>query len=736
MSIEYEIYRKEIIDFLRTVSIKFDLFAEIMARRVEVETGVAIISPEQNPYYQNLCGMYSVLDTPIYVTTVETNEQVLFDKNLFVNYPKTAELYKIPSIEYEILCQKYPDQVGLIKSIIYPAKDLDTVISAENFSLLAYDSSLLHTNERESLLGALRDVLDYIHYRWYIADYSYEEMYPITFMGMVWALLPQVLLAQRVRNLKTSQVHPMHIWEYLISRGLKDYRDILNDKQALFLYRNMEYLLQNKGKKSNLEILASNLLKDLQVSLVGKTILQQTTTHVEECRHIPEFLSEDVVRFGLNEQYEETEAESMQKILYRIQAEGYYPNLSPEIIESTEEKFGETELNIVPTRLLELKKHVIYKPYEQLLVRFLFDSFIYVLSKNRLGYRLRFTDPNVNLVVDISLEEAVALFQYAHHKDLGLEIEDIPIFYFTHTPYRETKPDLKDLPQYYTFEGNTYMMSSIVDVKGAVQDIYFDSKTYFSTEEFQEVLSRQFAALIKHVESLRTSGNLLYHRAFNHLYKNFIVQERIDLDLVDSPNYSTWIESNEQIKNLVSAYNDLPDSRLYWSLLCDQLVDKLIPTDNEFFRKYTSFNQDKTALYNGLKKLFIQLCSYRLTFLETDRDKITFITSPHMCCGDIDSENTDSSFLALPGVDISAYSYDEDKIDLTIFDGPGVLESTTSTDDVTSFLPGAQLSHVGSVEDLTVLDDFITIKDHQGGVAETTTFIAFGSRSYISIEQS
>lgn len=736
MSIEYEIYRKEIIDFLQTVSIKFDLFAEMMAKRVEVETGEILISPEQNPYYQNLCGLYSVLDSPIYVTTVETNEQVLFDKNLIVNFPKTAELYKIPSIEYEILCQKYPNQVGLIKSIIYPAKDLQTVISSSNFSLLAYDSSLLHTNERESLLAMLRKALDYIHYRWYIADYSYEEMYPVTFMGMVWALLPQVLLAQRAMNLRTSQVHPMHIWEYLISRGLKDYRDILNDKQALFLYRNMEYLLQNKGKKSNLEILASNLLKDLQVSLVGKTILQQTVSGFEECRHIPEFLSEDVVRFGMSEQYEESEAENIQKILYRIQAEGYYPNLSPEIIESTEERFGETELNVIPTRLLELKKHVIYKPYERLLVRFLFDSFLYNLSQKKLGYRIRFTDPNVNVVIDISLEEAVALFQYAHHKEFGMEIEDIPIAYFLYTPYRSVKPTGSELPKYYTFEGSEYLMSSIVNVKGVVQDIYFDNRTYLSNEEFQEVLSRQFKALVKHIESLRTSGNLLYHRAFNHLYKHFLIQDQIDLDLVDSPNYSTWIASNEQIKNLVSAYNDLPDSRLYWSLLCDQLVDKLIPTNNNFFRDYTSFNQDKSVLYNGLKKLFIQLCSYRLTFLETDRDKMTFITSPQMCCGDVDSENTDASFLAMPGVDISSYSYDEGQIDLTIFDGPDVLESTTSTEDVIPGIAGAQISVVGSVEDATILDDFITIRDTKDATEEAVTRIAFGSRSYVSIEQS
>lgn len=734
MSVEYEIYRKEIVDFLQTVTIKFTLFADIMAKRVEVETGTQIFTDAQNPYYQNMCGLYSILDTPIYVTSIDNGQEVLFDLNLKTNHPKTAALYKIPSIEYDILCQKYPNQIGLIKSVIYPVKDIQTAIDAENLSLLAYDSSLLHSNERESLISALRQTLDYIYNRWYIADYFYEEMYPIAFMGIVWAILPQCLLAQRVLNLRTSFVHPMHIWEYLISRGLKDYRDVLNDRQALFLYRNIEYLLQNKGKKSNLEILAQNLLQELQVSLVGKTILQQTTDKVDDCIHIPEFLSEDVIKFGSSEQYEETVAESMSQILYRVNAEGYFPDISAETVQAMELKFGETECNILPTRLLELKKAILNTPYERMLIKFLFDSFVYHLSKGHLTYRIRFTDPNLNLPLDLSVQDALAIFQYAHYKEVGIELIPTPISHFTTSVYKDTKPLLNTLPQNIHFEGTTYKMTSIVDVSKTTNDIYFDDGPYNSTEEFLNIMSVQFATLVSHTESLRHSGNLLYHRALNKLYKSYLVQDKIEFSLIESSDYNTWIESNDQIKALITGYNDLPNSHLFYRTLCDMIIDKIIPTDNELFAKYTSFNQDYTKLYNGLKRLFIQLCSYRLTFLETDRSQVTFIVSPQKCVATVDAE--DDLRCHLPATELGIISKPEEinYTDLTSFDAVDILEAITNINDITPITVGVPMEMTVLDSGIIFSDNLLDIKQMSDLTDMIATPIVTGSRNFNFLE--
>lgn len=737
MSVEYKIYRKEILNFLQTVSIKFDLFADMMEDRLRKEKGIVINSQYENPYYQNLCGQYSIFDTPIYITTIETGEEVLFDVNLKDTYPKTAALYKIPSQEFDILCQLYPNQIGLIKSIIYPAKNLSTVINASNLSVVAGDPTLLHNNERESLLTTLDRTLDYILERWYIADYIYEETYPVAFMGIVWAILPQALLAQRIANLRTNNVHPMHIWEYLATKGLKDYRDILNDKQSLFLYKNINYILQNKGKKATLELLADNLLKDLQVSLVGKTILQQTTTRKEDCITVPEFLSEDIVKFDTSEQLEETAAESLSQIIYRISNEGYYPDVNADMIVEKEVRFGETEFNIIPTRLLELQKAVLNTPYEKVLVKFLFDSLIMYYAKNKLNYEIKFVDPNLNLPVTLSIGDTLALFQYVHYKEVGIEVTPSPIIHTISTAYVLNKPTLESFPKYFQFEDTKFLLTTIVDTESVLNDIPFSNNTtYFTQESFLTHLGLQFKTLIKHIETIRTSGNMTYIRALDYLYKESLLEEDIyTIELIPFDNYQTWISSNEQINSLISGYDRLPNSKLYYKQLCDILINLLLPTVNDLFRTYTGFNQDHSIFYNKLKKLFIQLCSYRLTFLETDRSTLSFITTPHMVIGNIDGLHTDVSSLPIPELSIVSSSTDSHLIDLTVFDGVTVQEMYTDITDSNYIKHGEDFTQIESnTSDIIFTEDLITIKGFDDIEDTSVTSLSTGSSVFTFIE--
>ena len=171
LSVDYTVYRKEVINFLQTVSIKFDLFAEQAQRNAESNAKTIHMSDldgRNNPYYLNLAGQYSELDDPIYIIPVEEpylldddgkqilddnglpiENKVLLSREILDKYPKTANIYKIPNIEYENLLLKHKGKEGLIKSIIYPAKDLDTVLSARNLTVLAYDSSLLEEDEKD-----------------------------------------------------------------------------------------------------------------------------------------------------------------------------------------------------------------------------------------------------------------------------------------------------------------------------------------------------------------------------------------------------------------------------------------------------------------------------------------------------------------------------------------------------------------------------------------------------------
>lgn len=657
LSVDYTVYRKEVINFLQTVSIKFDLFAEQSQYKAESNARTIHLSDldgRNNPYYLNLAGQYSGLDDPIYIIPVEEpylldddgkqildkdnqpiENKVILSRETLEKYPKTASIYKIPNIEYENLLAKHKGKEGLIKSIIYPAKDLDTVINARNLTVLAYDDSLLEEDEKDSLILAMTNFLDYIHDRWYVHDFKYEPAYAITFMGMIWNMLPSVLLTQRIRNLRTAQVHSMHIWEYLDSKGLGEYKAILTRKQAVFLYRNIDYLIHNKGKKTNLVILAENLLQDLYLTLVGKSVLQETNTANNpessgygSCITYPEFVNDEVTGNLSLEVLDEDKKQSMNEILYKMYLEGYYPDyLQDGNIEKMEEKFGLSTQNYLPTRLLEFVKDTINTSELCFLTEFLVDSLMYNWSKGTLVYRLKFLDKNVQQELNLSIGDAIALLYYAHHRAFGDDPVYLPTRYTSRICYPTIKP--RSLPKTYTFHEFEYNIESIINTKSILSDINFDNGPYIIQDKFMVMLANQFSALSKHNSQIKNNVNTIYQRAMEYFYSFLTVRETFDLSLSQYANYKSWIAGTNGIAEFIEEYNKLDNIQDRYQELCDTLWNLLLPVENmSIFDDFTGGEKDNTYIYQGLKNLFTQLCSYRLFFLETDRKRASFISPP------------------------------------------------------------------------------------------------------------
>lgn len=362
MSLIGNIANKEIYNFLRTTSIKNSYFADQSKSR-HIRSSVASVVPENRlPYYRHMAGEYilkeaiaaevhnpktgsvitqtypntskvfdsqgvqsvdmrntliyndvdGVFDEMMYVTSLDTQEEIPFTlENLHAEYAleegathtKTLEAYKLPSRYYELLCERYPRQVDLIKAIVYPvqkARDvtaselnmysmnstpipsltmrrIDALIEEENFAIVGYDSSVLEDRERRSLLAAMNDLVTIVRTRWNVPEYAYEENYATVLWTMLWCILPIALIAQRYSNIKTPFAHSSHVWDYLISKGLESYKGYLNDDQTQFLYKNIGYILQCRGQQKVTNLLIDELLADAGLNIKCKTIALNTT---------------------------------------------------------------------------------------------------------------------------------------------------------------------------------------------------------------------------------------------------------------------------------------------------------------------------------------------------------------------------------------------------------------------------------------------------------------------------
>lgn len=649
-SVKHTLYRKELLNYVNSLNIKFSPYAEMVKNTIYERDGVDIKVDIENPYYLNLAGMYSSYDTMMYIPCIETNTNVPFTMENLKKYPKTASLYTPGSEEYVKLCNEYPNSVGLIKCIIYPAKSLEAVLQAEELSILNQDESFLQENERESLVNTVNEFISYMKYRWFVYDFNFENQYPLVFMGTLYSLIYAVLEVQRITNLHTDACHINHVWDYLIANGLGDYETVLSQRQARFFYRNMRYLRQHRGQLSNLEILADNLLKDLKVDLVGKLFLQQNKDETKECITIPEVLSEDIKVYTANTYIDVNTVDTIDSTLRRLYIANEYPKYSLSDSEKVTTKFSRTTQNTLPTRLLEFRKYTIDAAHRNYASEFLFDSLYYKVANNKVDYLISFKDTNSAIQCTLHVREALALIHYLCYKrymftqnpDVPETIDPVilkdapekgvPVYLPTNAnvrlPYLLYKPDNDKQNLTYFFNGFKYRMDTIVDVDTVLKDIPWSDSIYTSPKALMLSLEEQFSALKKHTDSTNLSSSLLYQRAFAHFYKKLVYQGIIKLDLI--PGYTTyqeWFDSNKNIKELIKTYENLNPFDALHNNLMDTIIGKILPVEYaSSLGTYLGTALDDTDLYDAFKKLFIEWTSYDLTYLDTDRSITESIT--------------------------------------------------------------------------------------------------------------
>lgn len=613
---QIEVYRKEIFDFLRTVSIKFEPFSYTLGGEYMEQHGYTDFNDVWNPYFQNLCGEYAYYDTPIYVYAIEDNKEHILTKEFLSLYPKTAAMYRIPNIEYSTLCKKYPKQEGLIKSIIYPAKDIATVIAAPNLSLLAYDASLLHIDERESLISELNSFLSMVKTRWWVPEYCYENLYHLSFWMLLWQTLPNVLLAKRIDNIHTPAVHPFHIWEYLISHGIGDYRDILSDNQAKWLYRNLPWILKNKGKNNTLIELAKNLLTEMRIHMGGVTIKPNTYESTDTCLPIPELIVNQIETDTILSQM------TLGQLLSKIEAVKLTPTTDADERVEIANMLATTDKDKLKTKYVEFVRKNTDTKWEKLLIEFLFDSFMYRFVNGDLRYKLRYTDSVMGGGYSLYVEDSIALLYYALHKQFGTEVSHLPTSVSTRICYHRNRPNVNNLPKSFRILGKEYYIKSYVDVEGLTDSIPYYPRVFLSHDEYLEFVSSQFRCILVDVLNVHSSGHRLYHEAMSYLYGHLLVNKRHENISFGSNiiTYSDLRAKNTDIDTIIDYYDSSVDVKENYRILANTLMSGLFPLSNHRFTSLIGVSSYEKKIYEGLRSLFVQLCSYNITFLDTDRD--------------------------------------------------------------------------------------------------------------------
>lgn len=623
-----DMYQAEISNFLRTVTIYFRPMSEILNDYLSVYVDTNL-DTSINYYHNRLTGEYIPGDTPMYVTSVDTGESILFNKQNLEAHPRTASIYRVPNIEYDTLCNKYPQQLDLIKSIVYPVSvpsNTDQV-----FQYIDGDVSLLQSNESYSILEAIQRYCKVVSERWWIKEYAYEVGYPIALQALFWQLLHLICFTKRMTNIKTGSAHHQHVWNYLMSKGMDDYRDVLTTKQSMFLYRNINYILANKGTANNLLVLSDNIISDFNITLFGKQLYQQQTSRFDECRRTPEVVSVPIVSYATSSQEYENISESISTINSRMYQKGIERINTISYVEEIEKAYGEVEEDRLPTKLIELKKDPVNTSHKHLFIQFVLETLVYRLIHGKLNYMVSFRDTLTDTTVKLHVVDAFLVMYYAIQKSCNATPVYVPKYHLVRIPYKLEKPNKGEFHKYVYINDLPYSVDQHIHLDKLLSDIPWRNDNIITKSSFNDLIFDQFTAMMKHFNRLQNSAEMLDHRCMMVAYHQICAYGNFEKELTLHTTYASYINSLETVSYVLDAYAGSGSTSMY-SQLASTLLQSIIDFGDTRYKTFVGSTDSYSSQFETMTSMLIQLSSHNITFLGTSRQESDYIyITPFVC---------------------------------------------------------------------------------------------------------
>lgn len=420
----YSLYVDGVLDLVKTIVVKSEITADCINKGLaELQIPVDEHDPTSWKYYMNLAGEYHATDVPMTVKSVDTLEEIPFTKEVLEIHRGTAREYSFGNHYYNDLLTRYPEQEMLILGILNPL-DMTTAIEAKDGEILWYDESLVESNET-TLIYQLQQWIDAFLVRWYNAPYNgVDDLYAGAFIGIMFIHMPKALMNIRKRACKTVEVHSYHIQEYLASHGRLDrYLPYLTKEQALFLYRDIEYIYNHNGKQETFDLLVEKIL-----TLRGFPLAEYKLRH--NLSQMPNNLLPDVevTRRELTADADDLSIFSVRKVL-ELEVPSAPDNA--DVLNVNEEKIIEdvsvSTITEYPTKILESKVVDRTDSTPFTFAQVLLNHWLYLSNKGNYKTVVTVEDPLTGDKIPLQVKDAFIVYLWCYNRSIGLELEDIPI---------------------------------------------------------------------------------------------------------------------------------------------------------------------------------------------------------------------------------------------------------------------------------------------------------------------
>ncbi len=443
-NIEYDNYVKDTLRLVRTLVVKIEALA-IRDNRVLEEAGYPVSTDKRTwRYYMNLNGDYHPTDEPMWVNSVETGEDILFNKANMAFYIATFREYQKGGYWFNRLVDKYQGQSELIKGILNPLP-YEVTIPAPNYKILGYNKDLVLWNEG-NLIPRLETFINGYVPQLYNHEYIYTDNLVLPVLGIMqlWNSIIMDIGSQRFEAIGSRNAHDFYIWARIDSYGdFSKYKASLSNEQTMWLYKNIAWLKMNPGAQYTFNLIMDNLLTPAGIPLASYDLVQNTATQIEDLTPTPLYRKLQLNLkevYGLEPSYVDTRAmiekeRGLAKDNYDHTAQWYEDALR----KGTHSLFSE-----LPTKVLESKMMDYTNRHLNTKMSVTFNNWIYLAGKGYYRGRILVKDPKTGKDVRLSVGDAYYLWRYLTDLSRGQERDDIEPAYYQNV-MKAVPPTLEEL---------------------------------------------------------------------------------------------------------------------------------------------------------------------------------------------------------------------------------------------------------------------------------------------------
>lgn len=622
MATDYsELYIDDTILLAKTIVVKSESSASLINSFLKMKYGSDVVKddlPGTWKYYLNLSGQYHPVDTLMEIISLDTLETINFTVSNLETHTATREAYEYGTRYYYALLDKYPDQEELILGILYPV-NIEKAIQAPNNTILTYPTRLVEPQEI-TLIKELQEWIYRYNVRWDVQAFGISDsLYPAAQHAIFYLNLLLKIFNLRLKRCKTSEAHSFHIRSYLSSHcGLDKYYDYMTLKQALFLYRNINYIERNPGKMDTFNWLIEKILTDRNIPIAE---YQAKLEGRFDTNYYPEYKFK---RIPLNTELNTTNQDNytLEQILAKEQP------LTPgnkDYILYDKEKIDLLFKNSVSSNLLtkNLESSMTDNTGNQInpLSDVLFNLWGWLAVNDKYRVAVTFKDPVTSNIQSLFTDDAFIYYVYLLMMSIGAPIQTIPKFLVKRVPKLNPPviSDLMNLVDNKLFRDDTIPKWLVINQPKI--------RSCFSVKSFYELGNDFFNAELRHWYLISRTEHQFARAIVSNLCDQFFEDRKITFE-EEGSLYSEWLKE----RNLPTV--------LYSSEDCTVLMEKI-------FEACTGYSTDPARKIGNIQKAMISimsdLSSYSVKFIqEINENPVMPLNWAAVRVGDIKVNVTDS----------------------------------------------------------------------------------------------